>query len=158
TLVVPIVVWACRLIAHRGADFDWRRMLLWCIGILLASAFASCLPQTGTWPLPTGLCGVIGDSLLRIPALALGTLAGLNLFAVGVGTGLVASAALVTASLIGWRKRAFPDVDDDWIDESAAPEDDEDAEKASISLGWVAHGLLSLKARLRRMFTRSSAR
>ena len=26
TLVLPIAVWGCRLIAHRGSRFDWRRL------------------------------------------------------------------------------------------------------------------------------------
>ena len=39
---------------------------------LLAAAFASCLPTTARWPLPTGLGGVIGDAMLRLPASLLG--------------------------------------------------------------------------------------
>src|SRR4029077_17249117 len=43
TLVLPIVVWGCRLIAQRASEFDWRRFLLWFVGILFTSGFASCL-------------------------------------------------------------------------------------------------------------------
>ena len=41
------------------------RLLLWLGGTVLASGFASCLPKSPTWPLPTGLGGVIGDAMLR---------------------------------------------------------------------------------------------
>ena len=37
--------------------------------MLLTASFASCLPRTPAWPLPTGLGGVIGDALLRLPVL-----------------------------------------------------------------------------------------
>jgi len=36
--------------------------------VLAATAFASCLPTGAAWPLPTGLGGVVGDALLRLPA------------------------------------------------------------------------------------------
>ena len=149
-LVLPIVVWGCRMVAHRGSEFDWRRIPLWCVAITFASAFAACLPPTAAWPLPTGLGGVIGDVLLRIPVMYIGPLRGMTLLVVTAGTGLVTAAAIVTASAIGWRKRAFAETDGDWAEIAAGPADD-DAEKASISLGWLAHGLLSLKARLLRL-------
>jgi len=155
-LVLPIVVWGCRMVAHRGSEFDWRRIPLWCIAITFASAFAACLPPTAAWPLPTGLGGVIGDVLLRIPVMYIGPLRGMTLLVVTAGTGLVTAAAIVTASAIGWRQRAFAETDGDWAEIAAGPADD-DAEKASISLGWLAHGLLSLKARLLRFVRRRTA-
>jgi DNA segregation ATPase FtsK/SpoIIIE, S-DNA-T family len=47
-------------------------------------------------------------------------------------------------------------LDDRWAREAAGPPDD-DAERASISLGWLVHALLSLKARIGRLITRRSA-
>ena len=40
----------------------WLRALFWIAGLLLASAFASCLPRTTGWPLPAGMGGVTGDA------------------------------------------------------------------------------------------------
>jgi len=152
TLVLPIVVWGCRLIAQRASEFDWRRFLLWFVGILFTSGFASCLPKTSTWPLPTGLGGVIGDALLRIPASLFGPLNGMTLLAVTAAFGAVAVGSIAIASGMGWRKRAYTGIDEDWAEEAAGPPD-EDEEKASISLGWLAHAMLSIKSRLIRLVT-----
>ena len=157
TLVLPVVVWGCRLIAHRGSHFDWRRLLLWLVGIVLASGFASCLPKTAKWPLPCGLGGITGDAIMRLPAELFGPLNGMTLLAVAAALGLIAAGSLVVATGIGWRKRAFDGIDEDWAEQAAGPPDN-DAEKASISLGWLAHALLSTKSRLVRLVTRRAVR
>jgi DNA segregation ATPase FtsK/SpoIIIE, S-DNA-T family len=157
TLVLPIVVWGCRLIAHRESRFDWRRLLLWFVGILMSAGFASGLPATASWPLPTGLGGVIGDALLHAPQALFGPLSKLNHFALTIALGTAATVAIVFAAGMGWQKRAFDGIDEDWAEEAAGPPDDE-AEKTSISLGWLAHALLSFKSRALRLFGRKPAR
>jgi DNA segregation ATPase FtsK/SpoIIIE, S-DNA-T family len=156
-LVLPIVVWGCRLIAHRGSHFDWRRLLLWLIGILFASGFASCLPKSANWPLPSGLGGVTGDAILRLPVALFGPLNGMTLLAVAAALGFIAAGSLVIATSIGWRKRNFDQVNEDWAKEAAGPPDDEE-ENTSISLGWLAHAMLSIKSRLIRLVTRRVVR
>jgi S-DNA-T family DNA segregation ATPase FtsK/SpoIIIE len=156
-LVLPIVVWGCRLIAHRGSHFDWRRLLLWLVGILFASGFASCLPKTAKWPLPSGLGGVTGDAILRLPAALFGPLNGMTLLAVAAALGFIAAGSLVIATSIGWRKRNFDQANEDWAEEAAGPPDD-DEENASVSLGWLAHAMLSIKSRLIRLVTRRAVR
>jgi DNA segregation ATPase FtsK/SpoIIIE, S-DNA-T family len=155
-LVLPVVVWGCRLIAHRKPGRQWWRALLWFLSIMLASGFASCLPKTATWPLPTGLGGVIGDAMLRAPAALFGPLTGLTLLAVTTALGAAALGASVFAAGMGWRKPAFTEIDENWAEEAAGPVD-EDEEKNSISLGWLAHALLSIKSRFIRLLTRRSA-
>ena len=48
------------------------RQLAWFAGAVLASAVLACLPVPSTWPLPSGLGGVFGDMVLKLPALVLG--------------------------------------------------------------------------------------
>src|SRR5438093_11772510 len=73
-LVLPVAVWGWRIATHRPFDREWQRLLLWLGGTLLASAFASCLPNSTSWPLPTGLGGVVGDAILYVPTALLGPL------------------------------------------------------------------------------------
>jgi S-DNA-T family DNA segregation ATPase FtsK/SpoIIIE len=148
-LVLPIVVWGCRLIAHRPGH-QWWRVALWFAGILFAAAFASCLPKTASWPLPTGLGGVIGDALLRVPAFFASPLSGMTLLAVTAAFGTAAFVMLSVAAGMGWRKRNLTELNEDWAEEAAGPPDD-DAEKTSISLGWLVHSLLSIKSRIVRL-------
>src|SRR6202012_5352817 len=71
-LILPIAVWGWRMLTHRS--FDREALRLGCCFLCKGSAagFASCWPHGGTWPLPTGLGGVIGDALVRTPAVVFG--------------------------------------------------------------------------------------
>jgi S-DNA-T family DNA segregation ATPase FtsK/SpoIIIE len=145
-VILPIALWGWRLFTHRRLD-RWRlRLGLWIAGMPLAAAFASCLARTATWPLPTGLGGVIGDTLLRLPAFVLGgTLSGLPRLVLALLFGALALAALIVASGIGFH--AAEDEEDAEEEET----DEEDTGGASISIGWLVHAFLSLKARAARL-------
>src|SRR5208282_3318178 len=93
-LLLPIAVWGYRLIGHRPLNHERVRFVFWILGTALATAFASCLPRTAHWPLPSGLGGVIGDALLRLPAAILRVpLVGENRLAAAIMLGVVALAA-----------------------------------------------------------------
>src|SRR5262249_6961589 len=101
-LVLPVAVWGWRLISHRGLDREKLRLALWLAGVLFAAAFASCLPASPHWPLPTGLGGVIGDAILRLPATLLGApLSGAGRLAIGGIMGVIALLALAAACGFG---------------------------------------------------------
>ena len=70
-LLVPEALLGWRLLSHRPLGEKWRS-LLWIVVTFLAAAFASTLPHIGSWPLPTGLGGVAGDAVLRVPAMIFG--------------------------------------------------------------------------------------
>src|SRR5262247_1232261 len=146
-IVLPIAIWGWRLILHRGLDRERLRLALWLAGIVFAAAFASCLPTTARWPLPTGLGGVIGDAVLRFPAWLLGApLSGVSRFVMATLTGAIALATLATACRIGTRDA---DVDPE---EEAEQVDTEPGlfERIFISLGLVYHGFLAFKTWLKR--------
>ena len=146
-LILPIAIWGWRLATHRPLSRERIRLAFWILGVLLAAGCAATLPRSAAWPLPAGLGGVIGDWVLRLPALlAGGTLAGLLRAAVAVTTGL--GTLTCFAVVFGFALRADDSEEDD------AVEDDEKEERGSISLGWITHGFLSLKARLARLLTR----
>ena len=150
-LVLPIAVWGWRLVSHHALDRERLRVVLWIAGALAAAGFASCLPVSRAWPLPTGLGGVIGDALLRVPAgLAGAPLSGVTRIVIATILGMAALAALIFAMGFGGHRGAV-EVADDAKDLSAESEDDE--ERSSVSLGWLYHKLFSLKARLVRPST-----
>jgi DNA segregation ATPase FtsK/SpoIIIE, S-DNA-T family len=145
-LIVPVGVWGWRLLTHRHPGRERLRLMLWLVGALCFCAFASCLPTTAAWPLPTGLGGVIGDALLRLPAaLVNGPLAGMLRLLVAVATGIASVGTLGIA--MGWGVPA---------DASASADDEEAGDDSSswVSLGLLYHGVLSLKARALRFLTR----
>ena len=156
----PVAAWGWRLITHRPIDRERVRAVLWILGALAAAAFASCLPPSKAWPLPTGLGGVVGDALLRVPAWVFGApLSGAPRFAVAIVVGIAAFLALTLAAGFAWRKSEH----DETSEAPAKPkkaakepkaedheEDDaEPAEKRSfVSLGWLYHLGYSVKAHL----------
>ena len=149
-LLLPIAVWGYRLLGHKRLSHERLRVLLWLAGAVLTAAFASCLPRSPRWPLPSGLGGVIGDALLRLPVFVLHTpLAGSHRLAAAVVLGIAALAAFAGAAGILWRDA----IDEDDEDEDDEPAEDND-ERGWISLGFLAHALLSFRARLARLFRR----
>jgi S-DNA-T family DNA segregation ATPase FtsK/SpoIIIE len=153
-LVLPIAIWGWRLATHRSLQRERIRLAFCVLAILLAAACTAALPRTPAWPLPVGLGGVIGDWMLRFPALlAGGTLSGLARAAVAIVTGAGMLVCFAIAAGLGWRAGGRH------VDDAV----DDERERGSISLGWITHGFLSLKARLaralkRRPQTRSPAR
>src|SRR5262245_11777936 len=71
-LILPIAVWGWRMMTHRDFDREALRFGCWVLSMVIASGFASCWPRSATWPLPTGLGGVVGDALVRAPAVVFG--------------------------------------------------------------------------------------
>ena len=143
-LILPVAVWGWRMLTHRTFDREALRLGCWILCAVLAAGFASCWPHGGAWALPTGLGGVVGDALVRAPAVVFGP-AG---FTYRLVLGIILFAAMCTAFLFasGWGSRPR--------DEELTPIEDDDTpfeeegDRSSVSLGWVYHALMSAKARL----------
>src|ERR1700722_5598481 len=112
-LLLPIAVWGYRLLGHRPLSRERMRVFLWIIGAVLSAAFASCLPRSAHWPLPSGLGGVVGDAILRLPAVLFHVpLAGSYRFAAAILLGVAALIAFFGAAGVLWRE-ASEDIADD---------------------------------------------
>jgi S-DNA-T family DNA segregation ATPase FtsK/SpoIIIE len=156
-LLAPEAMLGWRLLSHQPLGDKWRG-LLWILATLLAAAFVSTLPVIGSWPLPTGLGGVFGDALLRVPAAALGgTLHGIAALIAGIVFGF---AALLTIAIAAGVRVPLRDAEaEDHEQEADADSDDEEGDdRASPWLGMIVHALLSLKARLVLVLRRSPRR
>jgi S-DNA-T family DNA segregation ATPase FtsK/SpoIIIE len=143
-LVLPVAVWGWRMLTHRTLDREALRVGCWVLCTILAAGFASCWTHGGAWPLPTGLGGVVGDALVRAPAVVFGPPGFLYRFVLGAILFATMCATFLFAS--GWGSRPQEEeltpIEDD--DTPFAEEDD----NASVSLGWVFHALMSAKARV----------
>jgi S-DNA-T family DNA segregation ATPase FtsK/SpoIIIE len=152
--LVPVFAWSLFLLAGRPPDRLSRRGAAWVGAALLSAAVAGCIVAPPTWPLPSGLGGVFGDMVLKLPALLSG----------GYPRGLLAAVLMLlfglpalwlmmfATGLIG--RRALPaddfaasedeDADEDFVD----ADDDDDGVPA---LGAVFHWWLSARAFVRRL-------
>src|SRR5262245_50203848 len=158
TIVLPIGIWGWRLASDRPLRRERLRLLVWLVAIALTAAFAATLPRPSSWPLPVGLGGVVGDAILRAAAwLAGGSLNGLIYVMIGATSSALGFVAFVIAcgfGLHGAEDEIEEAEEEPEADKSQAKETEEKEGRAAISLGFLVHGFLSLKARIGRLLAR----
>jgi S-DNA-T family DNA segregation ATPase FtsK/SpoIIIE len=148
-LILPVAVWGWRMLTHRTFDREALRIPCWILCTVVAAGFASCWPHGGAWPLPTGLGGVVGDALVRAPAVVFGPPGIIYRLVLGIILCAAVVATFLVASGMGSRPQ----------EEELTPIEDDDApfleedDRSSISLGWAFHAAMSAKARLWRLLT-----
>ncbi len=165
--LIPPAFWGWRLVTRKRLDHVRNKLVLWLIGWIVAAACASMLPAPASWPLPTGLGGVIGDAVLWAPRRLI---SGYSLGMTLLGVALAAAAILTMTAAAGYH--LMPGVETDEDDASPAERkaaaraserydgDDEDADGEPgfglVSLGALIHTTLSLKSAVRRLFARKA--
>jgi DNA segregation ATPase FtsK/SpoIIIE, S-DNA-T family len=156
-LVLVSIAWRC--ISGRALPaFKLLFFNLIC-GVTAAAGVASCLPKTDRWPLPSGFGGVLGDSILALPAMLLGTsslvtgliciaLAVISILSLSFAAGLrygdevhVPDEPVIVSKRV--KQPAKPPVQDENDDEPSA---------ASVSLGAIIHTALTVKASSQRVW------
>src|SRR6476469_1075175 len=143
-LILPIAVWGWRMLTHRAFDREALRIGCWILCTVVSAGFASCWPHGGAWPLPTGLGGVVGDALVRAPAVVFGPAGFTYRLVLGIILFVAMCAAFLFAS--GWGSRPREEELTPIEDDDTPFQEEED--RSSVSLGWMYHALMSLKARL----------
>src|SRR6201986_1927767 len=123
-LILPVAVGGWRILTHRTFDREALRLGCWVLCTVIAAGFASCWPHNGAWPLPTGLGGVVGDALVRAPAVVLGPPGFIYRLVLGLILFTAMTATFLVASGIGSRSK-----EDDFAgleeDDEPPEEDDE---------------------------------
>ncbi len=149
-LILPVAIWGWLVMTHR-APARWKvRILFWLGGTLLACGFAACFRSPGSWPLPTGLGGAIGDSLVFVPSLLLGSTANASRVLMGLLFGMPMVFMLGIALGAGFRGEPVRGDDDEDFD----PETGEIRERlgffsrVSAFFGSVFHFFYMVRTRL----------
>src|SRR6201982_178180 len=146
-LILLIAVWGWRMMTHRDFDREALRFGCWVLTTVIASGFASCWAHNTTWPLPTGLGGVVGDALVRAPAVVFGPPGFIYRLVLGLILGVGMVATFLVAS--GFGSKEVEEEELTPIEDDDTPFEEETGEESgSISLGWIFHALMSAKARL----------
>ena len=146
-LILPVAVRGWRMLTHRHFDREALRLACWILCAVLAAGFASCWPHGGAWPLPTGVGGVVGDALVRAPAVVFGPPGFFYRLVLGIILFAAMAATFLMASGFGSRE---PDADLSAVENDDAPFEEDD-DRGSVSLGWAFHAVMSARARLWRL-------
>ncbi len=146
-LILPIAIRGWRMMTHRPFDREALRFGAWVLGAVIAAGFASCWPRSHAWPLPTGLGGVVGDALVRAPAVVFGPPGFVYRLVLGSILVLAMIGCLLVAGGLG-AKQADDSLLADEDDDTPLTEPDEDDDKSAVRLGWVFHAIMSAKARI----------
>src|SRR5690606_7958165 len=159
--LVPAVIWGFLFATARGVDSLPKRAAAWFGAALLFAAIAGCATPPATWPLPSGLGGVFGDMMLKIPAVFTGGGYPSGFLATLLAVLLVGPAVYLFAygSGLHARKNGFavmtPAKPKQKPEEEVAFDDeDEDDDGGVLALGAITHWWLSARAFLRRTTAR----
>ncbi len=155
-VLIPLVFRSHALVRGLHWRFRGRRAAAWIAGSFLAAAVIGCIPPTAGWPLPSGLGGVFGDMVLKIPGLITGGYPS-GFLALLVGAILVVPAYFLLAIGSGFYWKGEQAIAED---NSAMELDDEtgDGFLRMISLGALLHGLYSLKSSFKRLLPKRQKR
>ncbi|MCX5477698.1 DNA translocase FtsK [Kaistia geumhonensis] len=165
-LLLPVVFWGWRLV-FGGRRFAKTMLASWLFGALAVSGALSFVPVTAHWPLPSGMGGVLGDIVARLPAEILGappkdraaTIAQ-TAYVILAGFLLVHAAGFlrrrrrpeeIEAEAAPRGRRAAPPVD------AFAADADEGGGFFAVPLGALAHLGFSARASLGRLLGRGPA-
>lgn len=162
--MLPILAWSFALISGRKFSRIPARLVAWVSGAFIASASLGCFPAPLTWPLPNGIGGVIGDMILRFPALFIGAYP-TGTFATVLGSLFALPAAwlmLFASGLLG-----SPDEEEELVVaqvstpskarkvQEAVEEEDDDSNGffgSLLAFGAMTHYWYIAQARFRRLF------
>ncbi|MGN6550504.1 MAG: DNA translocase FtsK 4TM domain-containing protein, partial [Pararhizobium sp.] len=153
--LLPGVFWGLFLFRNRYVDRKLRRGLSWFAGTVLAAAVLCCIPVPKTWPLPSGLGGVFGDMVLKVPGLVLGGYPH-GLVATLIGVVLIVPATMLLffgAGLTGRMSEAewWPAADEEEFDADEADDEEDDDEDGAVAFGLLTHWWLTGRAHVRRL-------
>ncbi|MDM7982271.1 MAG: DNA translocase FtsK [Rhizobium sp.] len=166
--LLPVMAWSFALIGGRRVTRIPARLGAWVAGALVAAAAVGCFPPPQTWPLPSGTGGVLGDLILRFPALFIGAYP-TSTFAMILGAVLALPATWLMLFAAGIVGKAVEPADDE---EPVAPlvrakpktpvfeddeEDDEREGPIALVMGALTHNWYTTRARVRRLFGLTSS-
>ena len=156
--LLPVVAWALALISGRRFSRIPARAAAWGLGSVLSSAVIGCFPAPLTWPIPNGIGGVIGDMILRFPALFVGAYP-TGAFATAVGCVFAVPTVwmmLFAAGLVGRSEDEEDEAEAEYANtrsklRSVGDEDEDDDDGGWLAFGALTHAWYMSQARMRRL-------
>ncbi|ODA68009.1 DNA translocase FtsK [Methyloligella halotolerans] len=143
-LFLPLAAWGWHLIFGTVPNRRRSRLLAWPVSVVLLAGAFSALPQPKSWPLPSGLGGIIGEVLVAaagiigpfLPGAAISFVAGLGFLIFGTWLLLFACGTKLSNLIALW-----------------GPTASRTGEWANASLGAALHATMHTSAKVKRALT-----
>ncbi|AMC13270.1 cell division protein FtsK [Liberibacter crescens] len=71
--LLPLISWSLALISGKKLGRWLERFGAWIASLFFSTAFLACYPPSSTWPIQNGFGGIIGDMVMRLPVLFIGS-------------------------------------------------------------------------------------
>ncbi|ARN80593.1 DNA translocase FtsK [Methylocystis bryophila] len=162
--LLPLAGFGLRLIGRRRFDRPLWRAVLWLLGVCCAATAAALLPVTDRWPLPTGLGGVLGDTLFSLGRRSVG---GGPLGAAVVGLVAVLGAILCLTGAAGMGFNGARESADDAVSRARGARQSEEYDEEDVAgepsaalvwLGALLHYAMTAHAGIKGLFAERKAR
>jgi S-DNA-T family DNA segregation ATPase FtsK/SpoIIIE len=157
-LLAPLACWGWRLTSVRRLERPVLRVLFWILGSISITAIIALFPVTEHWPLPTGLGGVIGDTILLLPK-KFGLDGATAQLVASIASGAISVLSLSISAGFGLSS-SYPDSTDaepEHHSDRRSVDDEDDADEPGfglVSIGAFIHALMSVKAAFARRLGR----
>lgn len=147
--LVPPALWGWLKLIQKPIGVLRKRLAIWPLAVIVCAAAFSCLPLSSDWPLPSGLGGIVGDLVLKVPALALGGYPS-GFWAALFFTILIIPGTLLTFYASGLINRPMKGDPDGFVVDPDTGEVFEEERSHGWVLGAIAHFWLTLKMLFKR--------
>ncbi|XSG81742.1 MAG: DNA translocase FtsK [Methyloligella sp. ZOD6] len=143
-LFLPLAAWGWHLIFGTVPNRRRGRLLAWPVSVVLLAGAFSALPQPKSWPLPSGLGGIVGEVLVAaagiigpfLPGAAISFVAGFGFLIIGTWLLLFACGTKLSSLIAIW-----------------GPAASRTGEWANASLGAALHATIHTSAKVKRALT-----
>jgi len=159
--LVPLALWGWSFVRRQVPSIMGLRMIAWIAATGLATGVLAFIPAPASWPLPTGLGGLIGAGFTNLAALVTGanpqpitawlfaiilTAPTLALFWIALGLGTVSLPKIPAPQAKGTKGKTAPVIEDDERERNGV---------LDVVIGGLVHLGFSAQAAARRAFIRA---
>ena len=141
--LIPLALWGWTKLLQREIPAIRFKLMFWALSVFLTAAAFSCFSVPQNWPLPSGLGGVMGDMVLRVPGIFTGAVSGILAIILGSILAVAAFWSTLVASGLLWNQTTSANP----TEEFDAEDFDDEEDRSNWLLGALNHYYLTLKMR-----------
>ncbi|MGB7288250.1 MAG: DNA translocase FtsK [Salaquimonas sp.] len=154
--IVPPAIWGWLKLIQKPIGMLRKRIIVWPLAVIVSAAAFACLPLSEGWPLPSGLGGIFGDLILKLPTWLLGGYPS-GFWAALFFTILLIPSIILTLFASGIISRNIKFEKEAFVVDPETGEVFEDEPSSGLLLGAMGHFWLTTKMLFKRQMKHTSS-